>query len=125
MAMTQTAEMTSRLKAALPTMVEAPSGPRTKPPAQISMTFSRISGAEEPRAMSVRFATVSFQTLTVLTVPVFLLTIIRFLEVTFSMPAMKTSATMATPRKLQKSRSRYGTALATGVISFSQARGRK
>ena len=56
-------EMTRKLKAAEPTMVEGPSSPGLDPRVcRVSMTLSRISGAEEPRAMRVRFATVGFQT---------------------------------------------------------------
>jgi hypothetical protein len=59
------AEMTSRLNAAEPTMVDAPNSPGQPPRFEaVSMTARRISGAEEPRAMSVRFATVAFHTRT-------------------------------------------------------------
>ena len=58
--------MTIRLKAAEPTIVEGPSSPGVDPSVEIvSMMESRISGALEPSAMSVRFAMVGFQTLTV------------------------------------------------------------
>ena len=58
----QMAEMTSRLKAADPTMVPGPSSPATKFLPMISMTDSRISGADVPRASRDRLATVSFHT---------------------------------------------------------------
>ena len=57
-----TAEMTSRLKAAEPTMVPGPSSPASNLFLMISMQERRISGAEEPSAMRVRLATVPFQT---------------------------------------------------------------
>ena len=54
--------ITRRLKAADPTIVD---GPRTGGTASISYnvysTERRISGADEPRAISVKFATVAFQ----------------------------------------------------------------
>ena len=62
MAMMQTAQMASRLKAADPTIVPGPSSPLSKLLPMISMQESRISGAELPRAISVRLATVPFQT---------------------------------------------------------------
>ena len=44
-------------------MVEAPSLPGAWPRVEtVSMILSKISGALEPRAMSVRFAIVGFQT---------------------------------------------------------------
>ena len=71
------------------------------------MTASRISGADEPSAISDRFATVGFHTRTV-TVSSCRVTpsrrvCVRSREVMTSMAAMKMSATMATPRK-QKSK---------------------
>ena len=62
--MTQTPEITSKLKEADPTMVDGPSSPGISPAKRlfnVSITDSRISGADEPRAMRVRFATVGFQ----------------------------------------------------------------
>mmetsp|Transcript_61916 Transcript_61916/g.175832 ORF Transcript_61916/g.175832 Transcript_61916/m.175832 type:complete len:374 (-) Transcript_61916:1129-2250(-) len=68
----QTAEMTKRLNAALPTIVDVPSLPISKPPKTTSITESKISGAEEPRAISVRFATVGFHTFTLSSMKVWL-----------------------------------------------------
>ena len=53
------------MNAAEPTMKEGPSSPGFFPRVEhVSMMVRRISGAEQPRAISVRFATVGFQMLT-------------------------------------------------------------
>ena len=60
-----TALMTSKLKAADPTMVDGPSSPGAWPSVvAVSINDNRISGAELPKAMRVRFASVGFQTAT-------------------------------------------------------------
>mmetsp|Transcript_63717 Transcript_63717/g.166821 ORF Transcript_63717/g.166821 Transcript_63717/m.166821 type:complete len:219 (+) Transcript_63717:1576-2232(+) len=100
-----TATIIKRLKAALPTIVAGPRGWTWKSSLKIPMTLSMISGALEPRAISVRFATVEFQTVVV--VKRFSLAFhFRTLRVvTFSIAAMKTSATIATPWKDQPRKS--------------------
>ena len=55
--------MTKKLNAAEPTIVPGPRLPASKPSPMISMTERRISGAEEPSTIRLRFATVLFQTL--------------------------------------------------------------
>jgi hypothetical protein len=59
-AATHTPRMTRRLKAAEPTIVEGPRSPAMNLPVVISMTLSRISGAEEPRAIRDKLATTGF-----------------------------------------------------------------
>ena len=118
--------MIRKLKAAEPTMVEGPSSPGFYPRVvTVSITLRRISGAEEPRAIRVRFATVGFQTGTL----IFksspdassCLKMILFEEVITEIElhtgsvkkgalmtySMKTSAMMFIPRNIQRSVTRY------------------
>ena len=62
-AMIDAAVITSKLKDADPTIVKGPSSDAGSPRVlMVSITLSKISGADEPRAMSVRFAMVAFHT---------------------------------------------------------------
>lgn len=95
--------MTSKLKEAEPTMVEAPSSPGHLPRlVHVSKTARRISGALEPRAMRVKLATVAFQkrTFLCLSFPSPSITVtMTYLAVIFSIASMKISATIEIPRK--------------------------
>ena len=97
--------ITSRLKAADPTIVPGPSSPASSLFPTSSMTDIRISGALVPKAIRLKFATVSFQTLTSKTLSsffsIFGMRIIFVLLVIFSIPHMNESATMDVPRKHQ------------------------
>ena len=64
---THTAEIHSKLKAAEPTIVPGPNSPASKLFPTISMMLSKISGADDPRAISVKLATVPFHTGTSIT----------------------------------------------------------
>jgi len=83
--------MISKLKAADPTIVDGPSSPGQAPKfMEVSRTARRISGALEPNAIRVRFATVGFQTVTLLdltTSPCSSLTLMTYVvEVILSIP---------------------------------------
>lgn len=65
----QMAVITSKLKEAEPTIVLGPSSPAVNLSTRSSTTERRISGAEDPKAMSERLATVAFHTRIVLEVP--------------------------------------------------------
>ena len=69
---------------------------------KISSTDRRISGAEEPRAMSVRFATVGFHTLNTFREPSFIAYSFSALVIS-SMASMNMSAMIFTDMKSQMS----------------------
>ena len=98
-----TALMNKRLNAAEPTMVDGPSSPAGSPSLpHVSTTASKISGAEDPRAMSERFAMVAFQTgtSTFTVYPVASMISIDYtVEVISSMASMNKSAIRAIPTK--------------------------
>jgi hypothetical protein len=60
---TQIAVIMNRLKAAEPIIVPGPKSPASKFNEIVSIIASKISGAELPSAISVKFATVSFHTI--------------------------------------------------------------
>merc|ERR1711962_1344564 len=101
----------NRLKAADPTIVPGPRSPALKFLAQISMTDHMISGADEPSAIKVRLATVSFHTLTMMT---WVLPVRRsFTDTSFSwaviisMDSMNLSEAIATPMNRYTIRTAY------------------
>jgi len=93
--------MTSKLKAADPTIVDAPSSPGQLPsPPMVSITLRRISGALDPRAIRVKLATVGFQKLTLVTTFVpssRVCSISCCLDVIYSIAAMKISEIIPIP----------------------------
>eukprot|EP00732_Lithocolla_globosa_P002178 Lithocolla_globosa_v1_NODE_1348_length_2647_cov_12.946373.p2 type:complete len:185 gc:universal NODE_1348_length_2647_cov_12.946373:701-147(-) len=114
------AMMHRRLKAADPTMVPGPKGPAKKLKLNTSITERRISGAEEPKAIRVRLATVAFHvfTSTCLIFPLSVLTsMILEREVMISMDPIKISAMMLTPINVQNKSNRYTIAMTWGSFS--------
>ena len=101
-AMIETALITSKLKAADPTIVNGPSaeaGALRSPTVQ--NTLSKISGADEPKAIKVRFAIVAFQTgVSMKNLFLFLSTTSTYtvFEVITSIASMKMSAIILIPR---------------------------
>ena len=99
-----TAVMMNKLKAADPTIVLGPnSSGSSSMSITVSTTASMISGAEEPRAIKVRLATVGFQTVfsTTSSFPkLSLSTVSEVYEVISSIDSMKMSETIAIPRNM-------------------------
>mmetsp|Transcript_18923 Transcript_18923/g.66844 ORF Transcript_18923/g.66844 Transcript_18923/m.66844 type:complete len:222 (-) Transcript_18923:396-1061(-) len=126
---TQIEMMTMRLNEAEPTIVDGPSSSGVvSSVCAVPMTASSTSGADEPSAMSDRFAMVGCHTLmvTVSLVPVvgFTRSTLLSLLVMTSMPAMKTSAMMATPRKQYMRPNRYRKMRTPGLHRFSAGKSR-
>lgn len=121
-ALMDTELITRRLKAAEPTIVDGPKSPASLPKSlSASNTERMISGAEEPKAISVKFAMVAFHTGTSISkrFSVFSSTISIFyvLEVIISMASIKISALIEIPRNKYPRNTRY-----TGPISPTGSR---
>ena len=108
----QTALINKRLNAAEPTIVDGPSSPAFSPSVPtVSSTDSKISGADDPRAIKERFAIVAFQTgtSTQYILSVFLsYTSLRYVfDVIVSIASMKMSAMIAIPRNRYIRKKKY------------------
>jgi hypothetical protein len=91
--------MIIRLKAADPTITPGPSSLAKKRRLKASINESMISGAEDPSAKRLKFATVSFHTLTTLDIPVLASVTLFFVAVIISIDCMNLSDTVFTPWK--------------------------
>ena len=97
-----TPEITIRLKAADPTIVDGPNSPGSFPKFDtVSITESKISGAEEPKAINVKLAMVGFQidTFIVCSIPSKSVYFTVFVwDVITSIASINTSETRAIPK---------------------------
>lgn len=103
MTMIDTPEITIRLKAAEPTIVAGPSSPGSFPKFDtVSIIERRISGAEEPRAISVRLAIVGFHTETFIVCSIPSISVyftVLVWDVITSIASIKRSEIKAIPKK--------------------------
>ena len=98
--------MTKRLKAADPTMVDGPMSDDSVRDYKVSIMAMKISGMDDPRAISDKFAMVGFQ-MGSSTRSLFLLSASHFStilvwEVIYSIASMKMSATIEIPMNNQQ-----------------------
>ena len=109
-AITETAEITSKLKEAEPTIVWGPNSLGNFPKDDIvSATESIISGAEEPSAIRVRLAMVGFQNIfstSIMFPSASGIYTISDLEVIYSMASINISARIEIPMNIQNRKSR-------------------
>lgn len=106
-----TAEITIRLNAAEPTIVDGPSSPGSFPKfVTVSITERRISGADDPNAISVRLAIVGFHTETFIvcstpSMSVYLTALVC--EVMTSIESINMSETRAIPKNRYTKPAKY------------------
>ena len=117
--------ITIKLKAAEPTIVAGPSSPGSDPRLEtVSITDSKISGADDPSAIKVKFAIVGFHTETVIvcsTPSISVYVMARVWEVITSMQSIKMSETIAIPKNKYTRAKKY--AMANNQLGRSEVPG--
>mmetsp|Transcript_53414 Transcript_53414/g.84935 ORF Transcript_53414/g.84935 Transcript_53414/m.84935 type:complete len:201 (-) Transcript_53414:48-650(-) len=124
MAATQTELMTKRLKAAEPTIVAGPNFPAKYLFPKSSVADKIISGADDPRAIRVRFAIVGFQTFrrNFCLVPSWTVFQTNCSELVISsIASMNMSQTMPMPIKMHNSPKKYNGTRAPFFQEFSNS----